>query len=54
MRVMPAPDAPPGAPIGGDPGMDWLAPAPAVHLERRASKLVRLWLGVVPGSRARR
>jgi hypothetical protein len=26
-RVMPAPDAPPGAPIG-DPGMDWLAPAP--------------------------
>jgi hypothetical protein len=29
MRVMPAPDAPPGAPIGGDPGMDWLAPAPA-------------------------
>jgi hypothetical protein len=27
MRVMPAPDAPPGAPIG-DPGMDWLAPAP--------------------------
>jgi len=28
MRVMPAPDAPPGAPIGGDPGMDWLAPAP--------------------------
>ena len=28
-RIMPAPDAPPGAPIGGDPGMDWLAPAPA-------------------------
>jgi hypothetical protein len=26
-RVMPAPDAPPGAPIG-DAGMDWLAPAP--------------------------
>jgi hypothetical protein len=26
-RVMPAPDAPPGAPIGEDP-MDWLAPAP--------------------------
>jgi hypothetical protein len=26
-RVMPAPDAPPGAPIG-DSGMDWLAPAP--------------------------
>jgi hypothetical protein len=26
-RVMPAPEAPPGAPIG-DPGMDWLAPAP--------------------------
>jgi hypothetical protein len=25
MRVMPAPDAPPGAPIGGDSGMDWLA-----------------------------
>jgi hypothetical protein len=29
MRVMPAPDAPPGAPIGGDTGMEWLAPAPA-------------------------
>jgi hypothetical protein len=29
MRVMPAPDAPPGAPIGGEPGMDWLTPAPA-------------------------
>jgi hypothetical protein len=28
MRPMPAPDAPPGAPIGGDSGMDWLAPAP--------------------------
>jgi hypothetical protein len=28
MKPMPAPDAPPGAPIGGDPGMDWLAPAP--------------------------
>jgi hypothetical protein len=27
-RVMPAPDAPPGAPIGETP-MDWLAPAPA-------------------------
>jgi hypothetical protein len=27
-RLMPAPDAPPGAPIG-DLGMDWLAPAPA-------------------------
>jgi hypothetical protein len=27
-RPMPAPDAPPGAPIGGDPGLDWLAPAP--------------------------
>ena len=26
--MMPAPDAPPGAPIGGDTGMDWLAPAP--------------------------
>jgi hypothetical protein len=25
-RPMVAPDAPPGAPIGGDPGMDWLAP----------------------------
>jgi len=24
-----APDAPPGAPIGGDTGMDWLAPVPA-------------------------
>jgi hypothetical protein len=28
MRVMPVAAAPPGAPIGGDPGMDWLAPAP--------------------------
>jgi hypothetical protein len=27
-RPMPAPDAPPGAPIG-DTGMDWLSPAPA-------------------------
>ena len=27
MRPMPAPDAPPGAPIG-DSGMDWLAPVP--------------------------
>ena len=26
-RVMPAPDAPPGAPIGETP-MDWLSPAP--------------------------
>ena len=25
MRMIPAPDAPPGAPIGGDTGMDWLA-----------------------------
>jgi hypothetical protein len=25
-QPMPAPGAPPGAPIGGDPGMDWLAP----------------------------
>jgi hypothetical protein len=28
-RPMPAPDAPPGAPIGGDAGMDWLAPVSA-------------------------
>jgi len=28
-QPMPAPGAPPGAPIGGDPGMDWLAPVPA-------------------------
>ena len=28
MKLMPAPDAPPGAPIG-DPGMDWLAPPPS-------------------------
>ena len=28
MRPMPAPEAPPGAPIGGDTGMDWLAPVP--------------------------
>jgi hypothetical protein len=28
MKPMPAPDAPPGAPIG-DPGMDWLAPPPS-------------------------
>jgi hypothetical protein len=39
MRPMPAPDPPPGAPIGGDPGMDWLAPAPmctwsAAHPDR--------------------
>ncbi len=27
MKPLPAPDAPPGAPIG-DPGMDWLAPPP--------------------------
>jgi hypothetical protein len=27
-RPLPAPDAPPGAPIGGDPGRDWLLPAP--------------------------
>ena len=26
-----APDAPPGAPIGGDTGMDWLAPAPGCN-----------------------
>jgi hypothetical protein len=25
LRPIPAPDAPPGAPIGGDPGMNWLA-----------------------------
>jgi len=39
MKPMPAPDAPPGAPIG-DPGMDWLAPAPPLFLERRASGMV--------------
>jgi hypothetical protein len=27
-HVMPAPGAPPGAPIGGDTGWDWLAPVP--------------------------
>ena len=27
-QPMPAPGAPPGAPIGGDSGMDWLAPPP--------------------------
>jgi hypothetical protein len=27
IRILPAPDAPPGAPIG-DTGMDWFAPAP--------------------------
>jgi len=27
-QPMPAPPAPPGAPIGGDYGMDWLAPVP--------------------------
>jgi hypothetical protein len=26
VRIMPVAEAPPGAPIGGDPGMDWLAP----------------------------
>jgi Met-zincin/Domain of unknown function (DUF5117) len=30
-QTMPAPGAPPGAPIGGEPGMDWLAPAAACH-----------------------
>jgi len=30
-QPMPAPGAPPGAPIGGDPGMDWLAPAPVCN-----------------------
>jgi hypothetical protein len=28
MQIIPAAEAPPGAPIGGDVGMDWLAPAP--------------------------
>jgi hypothetical protein len=28
IRPVPAPDAPPGAPIGGEPGMDWLRPVP--------------------------
>jgi hypothetical protein len=28
MRVMPAPDSPPGAPIGGESPLDWLASAP--------------------------
>src|SRR5450432_3177155 len=28
MRVMPVAEGPPGAPIGGDPGMDWLRPVP--------------------------
>jgi hypothetical protein len=28
MHVIPTADAPPGAPIGGDTGMDWLAPPP--------------------------
>jgi hypothetical protein len=27
MRMIPAPDSPPGAPIG-EPAMDWLSPAP--------------------------
>ena len=30
-QPMPAPGAPPGAPIGGDSGMDWLAPAPVCN-----------------------
>jgi hypothetical protein len=30
-KVMPAPDSPPGAPIGGDTGMDWLAPPPTCN-----------------------
>jgi hypothetical protein len=38
MHVMPVAEAPPGAPIGGEPemdwGMDWLAPAP-LHSESR-------------------
>jgi hypothetical protein len=28
VKPQPAPDAPPGAPIGGEGGMDWLAPPP--------------------------
>jgi hypothetical protein len=30
-QPMPAPGAPPGAPIGGDSGMDWLAPVPVCN-----------------------
>jgi len=30
-QPMPAPAAPPGAPIGGDRGMDWLAPVPVCN-----------------------
>jgi len=30
MRMIPAPDSPPGAPIG-EPAMDWLAPAPSCN-----------------------
>jgi hypothetical protein len=30
-RPIVAPEAPPGAPIGGDPGMDWLAPVPGCN-----------------------
>jgi hypothetical protein len=30
-QPMPAPPAPPGAPIGGDSGMDWLAPPRACN-----------------------
>lgn len=42
MHILPAPDAPPGAPIG-DEGMDWLAPAPpsngsAAPPQRRARR----------------
>jgi len=28
MKPIPPPDAPPGAPIGGEPAMVWLAPPP--------------------------
>ncbi len=31
MKPHPTPRRPPGAPIGGDPGMDWLAPVPGCN-----------------------
>jgi hypothetical protein len=41
-RMMPAPDAPPGAPIG-DPGMDWLAPAPWCTWTEDEDQQLRMW-----------
>ncbi|MGA2739739.1 MAG: zinc-dependent metalloprotease [Bryobacteraceae bacterium] len=44
-QPMPAPGAPPGAPIGGDSGMDWLAPAPGCNWTGEQPD----WWGTVEG-----